>query len=519
MSEQDFNYAGETAWCPGCGNFGILNVVKKALQELNLDPKKTVLVSGIGQAAKTPQYVNANFFNGLHGRAFGPAVSIKAVNPELNVIITSGDGDMYGEGGNHFIHNIRRNPNVTVIVHNNMVYGLTKGQASPTTGKGMKTPVQTTGVVLEPFNPIATAISLDASFVARASIHDLAKTKEIIKQAINHKGFALVDLFQPCVVFNKINTYEWFRNNTYYLEENFNPKDKGWAFAKAIETEKFPLGIFYLAPEKPTFEELVGVHEKNSAPLFERTLNKEKLQELLGEKKTLHRFSTKIIKVIQETSNVKTFVMERPQGFMYEAGQYAMIGFEDKRKINNKINIPLTFTSCPSEENLKITMKKYAGFSQEIYNLKEQDTLLIQGPLGRCFNIDEFEEDELVLIAGGTGITPFISIINYMNNKNMNNKVTLINANKTFEDVIMKEFLEKIKKQENIKLVNVLEQPHNDWNEETGFITKEIIQKHVPLKNQKWMMCGPPVMVENIKKIVQELKVPEEKICIDDWQK
>src|SRR6056297_801611 len=160
----------DVAWCPGCGNFSILSTLKKTLSDLNLEAQQLVMVSGIGQAAKIPQYFKTNYFNGLHGRALPAATAIKAVNPSLTVIAESGDGDMYGEGGNHFIHTIRRNPDITNIVHNNMVYGLTKGQASPTSPKGFKTKVQVNGVFENPFNPLAVAISLDASFVARAYV-------------------------------------------------------------------------------------------------------------------------------------------------------------------------------------------------------------------------------------------------------------------------------------------------------------------------------------------------------------
>ncbi len=201
----------DIAWCPGCGNFGIRNILMETLAELEIKPKNLVIVSGIGQAAKMPHYINCNTFNGLHGRALPPALAIKAVNPELVVIAESGDGDMYGEGGNHFTNNIRRNPDITNIIHNNMVYGLTKGQASPTSQKGFVTPIQVNGVILEPFNPIAVAIALEASFVARAFIGDIEETKEILKKAVVHKGYALVDIFQPCVSFNKINTFQWFK--------------------------------------------------------------------------------------------------------------------------------------------------------------------------------------------------------------------------------------------------------------------------------------------------------------------
>jgi len=174
----------------------------EVLDELSLQQGEVVFVSGIGQAAKAPQYYDASYFNGLHGRSLPTATGIKASNPDLKVIVESGDGDMYGEGGNHFMHALRRNPDITIIVHNNMVYGLTKGQASPTTGLGMVTPIQVNGVFETPVNPLALAISLDASFVARSSAHEHDLTKTIIKQAIAHEGLALVDVFQSCVTFN-----------------------------------------------------------------------------------------------------------------------------------------------------------------------------------------------------------------------------------------------------------------------------------------------------------------------------
>lgn len=270
----------DIAWCPGCGNFPILKTLKRALAELQIKPTDLVLVSGIGQAAKIPHYLKTNVFNGLHGRALPAATAIKAANPALTVIAESGDGDMYGEGGNHFIHTIRRNPNITNIVHNNMVYGLTKGQASPTSQKGFVTPVQVGGVFLEPFNPLAVAIALDASFVARAFAGDIERTAEILKQAIERNGYALVDIFQPCVTFNRINTIQWFKEHTYNLEDH-DPSDRQKAFEKATETEKLPLGIFYQSPQKPSFEENVGIYEEKQTPLYERDLDKKELKNLI----------------------------------------------------------------------------------------------------------------------------------------------------------------------------------------------------------------------------------------------
>ncbi len=276
----------DIAWCPGCGNFSILKVLKLALSELDIKPEKLVLVSGIGQAAKIPHYFRTNFFNGLHGRAIPPATAIKVVNPDLTVIAESGDGDMYGEGGNHLINAIRRNPDITNIVHNNMVYGLTKGQASPTSQIGFKTPVQVKGVFLEPFNPLALAVALDASFVARAFSGDIEQTKEILIEAISHRGFALVDIFQPCVSFNKVNTHKWFKENTYYLDNSHDPHDRGVAFQKAVKREKLPLGIFYRNDKKSTFEENVGVYRQNKEPLALRKIErKNKLSDLIKSKR------------------------------------------------------------------------------------------------------------------------------------------------------------------------------------------------------------------------------------------
>jgi 2-oxoglutarate ferredoxin oxidoreductase subunit beta len=282
MSEK-FKMDGiDIAWCGGCGNFGILKVLQEALEELEIEQKKLVMVSGIGQAAKIPQYIKCNYFNGLHGRALPPATAIKACNPELTVIAESGDGDMYGEGGNHFIHTIRRNPNITNIVHNNMIYGLTKGQASPTSMKQFKTPVQVAGVILEPFNPLAVAISLKAGFVARTFIGNAEMSKEIFKQAISYNGYALVDVFQPCVTFNKLNNFKWFKDNTIELDDSHDSSDRNAAFAAACREDKLPVGIFYKDEDKASFEENTGLYKDNPKPLYQRMPDRGKLDNLIG---------------------------------------------------------------------------------------------------------------------------------------------------------------------------------------------------------------------------------------------
>jgi len=264
----------DIAWCSGCGNFNILKALKRALAELGVAPRDLVMVSGIGQAAKIPQYINANFFNGLHGRALPPATLIKAVDPRMTVIAESGDGDMYGEGGNHFVHAIRRNVDITNIVHDNMVYGLTKGQASPTSMMGFRTPVQVDGAILEPFNPIAVALALNVSFVARAYSNDVDRTVEVLKRAIQHRGYALVDVLQPCVTFNKVNTHRWFRENSYYLEGTHDTKDRVEAFRRATERDRLALGVFYEGEGRRTFEENLGIYAEDDTPVRERPLDR-----------------------------------------------------------------------------------------------------------------------------------------------------------------------------------------------------------------------------------------------------
>ena len=281
---KSFNSNDENTWCPGCGNFAILACIKESLYELGLSPEEVVMVSGIGQAAKTPHYLKANVFNGLHGRALPPAQAIKIVNKNLKVIVTSGDGDAYGEGGNHFLHNIRRNVDIVQLVHNNQIYGLTKGQGSPTTARGQKTSMQFAGTYTDPLNPLAVAISLGATFVARGFSGEKEHLKALIKKAINHKGYALIDILQPCVSFNKINTFKWYKDRVYKLDETYNPKDKIEAFKKSQEfgDDGIPIGIFYIDETKKTYAESHPVL-KSGYNLIDRQWKPTDAQKLLDE--------------------------------------------------------------------------------------------------------------------------------------------------------------------------------------------------------------------------------------------
>ena len=275
----------DIAWCPGCGNYRILETVQETLEKMGKAPEEVVLVSGIGQAAKTPHYVKSHFFNGLHGRALPAATAIKAANPNLTVIAESGDGDMYGEGGNHLIHAMRRNPDITNIVHNNMVYGLTKGQASPTSRAGMVTPVQVHGVFEEPLNPLAVAIAMNASFAARAFAGHPEQTGAIIRQAIEHKGYALVDILQPCVSFNKVNTFKWFEDNTYYLDGSYDPTDRTRAFETATADEQFALGVLYINEQRVPFGQNLPAYRSSTDPLYRREPDHGKLAEIIQSRK------------------------------------------------------------------------------------------------------------------------------------------------------------------------------------------------------------------------------------------
>ncbi len=274
------DYKGQTpAWCPGCGDFGILSALKNALVELQKEPHQVAVVSGIGQAGKLPHYMKCNTFNGLHGRTLPVSTGIKLANHEMLTIAVAGDGDCYGEGGNHLIHAIRRNIDVKLFVHNNQIYGLTKGQPSPTSSEGMKTKNYPFGVFSEQLNPLALAVSLDCSFVGRSFAGDMEHLKTLMKEAILHKGFALVDILQPCVTFNKINTYEWYKQRVYHIGAEYNPEDRIEAFKKSLEWgEKIPLGIIYknnrltLEEKNPVIKDKPLVRQAGGFPNAEKTL-------------------------------------------------------------------------------------------------------------------------------------------------------------------------------------------------------------------------------------------------------
>lgn len=278
----DYKSSDPIAWCPGCGNFGILNALKKALVELELKPEEILLVSGIGQAAKLPHYLRCNTFNGLHGRTLPVATAAKIANHNLVVFADGGDGDGYAEGGNHFIHAMRRNIDITYLVHNNQIYGLTKGQASPTSDEDMVTGTTPEGNYVFPERPLALAVASNCSFVARGFVSEQEHLVELMQKAIQNQGFSLLEILQPCVSFNKINTYQWYEQRVYKLNDHdHDPYNRTEAFRKALEWgQKIPIGVIARSRRK-TYEELVGL--KGSKPLLEREIEKKNLEKFFRE--------------------------------------------------------------------------------------------------------------------------------------------------------------------------------------------------------------------------------------------
>ena len=268
ISTENYRSSAENQWCPGCPNFGIQAALKRALSTLDLAPHQVCLVSGIGQAAKTPHYIAANLFNGLHGRSIPAAIGIHMANPGLKTIVTSGDGCIYGEGGNHLLHAFRRNPDITVIVHDNQIYALTKGQGSPTTRRGEKTRMQFDGVSIDPSQMLATAIVHDCTFVARGYAGNIEGLSALLQRAIAHRGLSLVDIIQPCITWGN-HPVAWYKERAIPIPEDHDPTNRDQAIALALETtDSFPIGILYEKPSREIFGESYR-RKTNGTPLFE----------------------------------------------------------------------------------------------------------------------------------------------------------------------------------------------------------------------------------------------------------
>lgn len=274
-------------WCPGCGDFSVLSALQTALFELGLQPHQVVVISGIGCSSNLPGFINTYGMHTLHGRSLAVGTGVKLGNHELKVICVGGDGDGYGIGGNHFVHTMRRNVDITYIVMDNQIYGLTTGQTSPTSVKGMKTKSTPHGSVENPINPLPMAMVGGATYVARGFSGKQKHLVEILKGAIQHKGFSLVDVFSPCVTYNKDNTYQWFNPRVKVLEEQgHNPTDFQKALEKAYQWDpEIPIGLVWKRTDLPSLEELEPVLDDGQGPLAFRKLriSHEQAQALIKE--------------------------------------------------------------------------------------------------------------------------------------------------------------------------------------------------------------------------------------------
>ena len=265
-SVKDFETRISPTWCPGCGNFNMWKALKQALERLSIEHRDFAVVYGIGCHGNGADFMRCQAFHALHGRALPVATGVALTNPDLKVIVEAGDGDGYGLGIGHYVHSCRRNVDMTYLAHNNQIYGLTTGQVSPTSEHLMKTISTPAGVLEWPVNPTGLAIAQGATFVARGFAGDIDHLTDLYAQAIEHRGFAVVDVFQPCVTWNKINTFPWFRERVYKLEEeDYDPTDKQAAFTESMTTFhelvcspdecRIPIGVFYREEGQPTYQD------------------------------------------------------------------------------------------------------------------------------------------------------------------------------------------------------------------------------------------------------------------------
>lgn len=280
ITEKDLATPAEIDWCPGCGNFGILSAFKKALVSVGVEREQVLVVSGIGQHGKMVNFVNVNGFHGIHGRVIPLSTGAKLANPELKIVGFSGDADCYDEGWDHFCHAIRRNIDMMLIVHDNMTLALTTGQTTSTSQIGFRSRSTPFGATVPPLNPIAHALVSNGTFVARGFAGDVEHLTRLMVEGMKHRGFSYIDVFQPCVTFNYLNTYDWFRKRIYKLEDTGHDyTDRKKALEKSLEWgEKVPIGLFY-KEERTTYRDNLP-HVKD-APLTRMPLDRIDISPLL----------------------------------------------------------------------------------------------------------------------------------------------------------------------------------------------------------------------------------------------
>lgn len=285
VTMKDYKVETFPTWCPGCGDFSVLAGVTKALATAGKHPKDVAVVSGIGCSSNLPHFLKAYGIHSLHGRSLPVAQGIKLANPDMIVLATGGDGDGYGIGAGHWLHAMRRNLDITYVVMDNEIYGLTTGQTSPTSLIGHKTKSTPYGNVESPVNPVAVALTAGATFVARGFSGDAKGLATLIQRGIEHKGFSFIDVQSPCVTYNKLNTYDWFRERVYDLAEaGHDASDFGQAIQRAIEwptlspQEKVPIGVFYETTQRPTYGESERAYAVRRNPARAQTLGVTKEQ-------------------------------------------------------------------------------------------------------------------------------------------------------------------------------------------------------------------------------------------------
>lgn len=282
---KDFRNKVKPNWCPGCGDFSVLAAMQRAFASLGKEPENTAIVSGIGCSGRISGYVNTYGFHGVHGRSLPIAQGLKLANRDLTVVAAGGDGDGFAIGMGHTIHSIRRNVDITYIVMDNQVYGLTKGQTSPRSEMGFKTKSTPSGSIESAISPMEMALTVGAGFVAQSVSSDIKQLTRVIEEGIKHKGFSLINVYSPCVTYNKINTYDWFKENIVNLdkEENYDPADRSQAMQKLMEHNGLLTGIIYQNKERPSYQEMIRGYSEEPLAKQNLEISKEQFDRLLSE--------------------------------------------------------------------------------------------------------------------------------------------------------------------------------------------------------------------------------------------
>ncbi|WP_270170515.1 2-oxoacid:ferredoxin oxidoreductase subunit beta [Paenibacillus sp. SYP-B4298] len=282
---KDFRNNVKPNWCPGCGDFSIQAAIQRAAANVGLEPENLAVISGIGCSGRISGYINAYGLHGIHGRALPIAQGVKLANRELTVIASGGDGDGFAIGMGHTVHAIRRNIDVTYIVMDNQIYGLTKGQTSPRSAEGFKTKSTPEGSIETTLSPLEIALSAGATFVAQSFSSDLKQLTALIEAGINHRGFSLINVFSPCVTFNKVNTYDWFKEHVVNLNqfEDYDPSNRMLAMNKIMETNGLLTGLIYQNTARKPYEDLIPGFGQEALVHQDLKLSGDEFESLLAE--------------------------------------------------------------------------------------------------------------------------------------------------------------------------------------------------------------------------------------------